>query len=142
ALLSAAPVELTDGEVTDGLLDLIDLSGRVQAAVARFTASFDARTLHAADGARSVAGWVAARTEASRPAAVGALICGRGLRHCPHVDAAASPGRLGAAKVRMLLDARHDVEELFASHEADLVAQVAPLTVEQARRRIDAWRQI
>jgi hypothetical protein len=141
-LLGVVPAELTDGEVTDGLLDLVELSGRVQAALARFTASFDARSLAAVDGARSVSGWVAARSELSRPAAVGALVCGRALRHCPVVDVAATDGRLGAAKVRMLLDARHDVEELFAEHEAALVGEVAPLTVEQARRRIDAWRDV
>lgn len=138
ALLSASPVEMTDGEVTDGLLDLIVLSGRVQAAVARFAASFDARSLAAVDGARSVASWAAARTELSRTAAVGALICGRGLRHCPVVDQASADGRLGLAKVRMLLDARHDVEDLFAGHERELVDAVAPMTVEQARRHVAA----
>ena len=64
-LLRAVPADLTDGEVTDGLLALIELSGRVQAATARFTASFDARCLCSVDGARSVAaGW---RHEPSSP---------------------------------------------------------------------------
>lgn len=141
-LLAAAPAELTDGEVTEGLLDLVELSGRVQAALSRFTASFDARSLPSLDGARSVAGWLAARTELSRPAATGALLMGRGLRDCPVVDAAAGDGRLGAAKVRMLLEARTKVEELFAEQEADLVDEVVPLTVEQARRYLDTWRQV
>ena len=98
ALLGVVPADLTDGEVTDALLDLAELSGRVHVALARFTASFDARSLATVDGARSVAGWVAARTELSRPAAVGALVCGRALRHCPAVDAAATDGRLGQAR--------------------------------------------
>jgi hypothetical protein len=42
----------------------------------------------------------------------------------------------------MLLDARHDVEDQFATHEAELVDELAPMTVEQARSRIDRWRQI
>ena len=71
ALLGVVPADLTDGEVTDALLDLAELSGRVHVALARFTASFDARSLATVDGARSVSGWVAARTELSRPAAVG-----------------------------------------------------------------------
>jgi hypothetical protein len=141
-LLGVVPADLTDGEVTDALLDLVELSGRVHSALARFTASFDARSLASVDGARSVSGWVAARSELSRPAAVGALACGRALRHCPVVDAAATDGRLGVAKVRMLLDARDRVEELFAAHETALVGEVAPLTVEAARRHIDAWREV
>ncbi len=141
-LVGAVPVDLTDGEVTDGLLDLVELSGRVHAALARFMASFDARSLAAVDGARSVSGWVAARSELSRPAAVGALVCGRALRHCPAVDAAATSGRLGAAKVRLLLDARDRLEDLFAKHEAQLVEEVAPMTVEEARRHLATWRQV
>ncbi len=141
-LLGVAPAELTDGEVTDGLLDLVELSGQVHAALARFTASFDARSLAAVDGARSVAGWVAARSELSRPAAVGALMCGRALRLCPAVDAAATSGRLGVAKVRLLLDARDGLEDLFAQHETQLVDDVAPMTVEEARRHIAIWRDI
>lgn len=141
-LLSAVPADLTDGEVTDGLVALVDLSGRVQAALARFTASFDARSLPAVDGARSAPGWMAARTEISRPAAVAALACGRDLRQCPHVDAASSDGRLGMAKVRMLLEARLKLEPQFAEHELLLVDEVAPLTVAEARVVIDRWRAV
>ena len=141
-LLAAIPVELTDGEVSDGLLALITLAGRVQAALARFSDSFDTRCLATVDGARSTAGWVAARTELARPTASAAVTAGRGLRHCPAVDAAAGDGRLGTAKVRMLLDARRDVEELFATHEQALVDEVAPLTVEQARQCIERWRSV
>ncbi len=141
-LLVATPAELTDGEVIDGLLGLVELSGRVQAAVARFAASFDARSLAAADGARSAAGWLAARTELARPAAAGAVACGRGLRHCPVVDAAAGDGRLGAAKVRALLDVREGLEADFARDEAELVAEVAPLTVAAARNLLDSWRSV
>ena len=141
-LLDAVPADLTDGEVTVGLLDLIELSGRVNAAAARYAASFDARSLPSVDGARTTGGWLAARTEFSRPAAGAALACGRGLRHCPEVDAAAGDGRLGAAKVRLMLDARKDVEELFSLHEADLVDQISPFTVDQARRYLASWRAV
>lgn len=141
-LLDAAPVELTDGEVAEGLVELIALSGRVQAALARFADSFDTRRLASVDGIRSTAGWVAGRTELARPAASVAVAVGRGLRHCPVVDAAARSGRLGAAKVRLLLDARRGLEAEFAEHEQALVDAVAPLTVEEARRRIERWREI
>ena len=141
-LCSGGVAELTDGEVVDAVVELAELSGRVTAALARFTASFDSRALHTVDGARTVGSWMAARTELARPVASVAVAVGRGLRHTPHVDAAAAEGRLGAAKVRMLVDARDRVEALFAEHEERLVADVVPLTVEQARRYIDSWRTI
>ncbi len=50
--------------------------------------------------------------------------------------------RLGAAKVEMLLDARVDLEDLFAEHEAVIVAEVAPLTVAQAAVVVKDWRRI
>lgn len=134
--------ELTDGQVTAALIDLAELSGRVSAALARVTSSFDIRALHTIDGARTAASWVAARTELARPASTAALALGRELHHTPHVDAAAAAGRLGAAKVRLLLAARDRVEALFAQSEETLVQDVEPLTVDHTRRYLDAWRAI
>ncbi len=142
SLCSGDVADLTDGEVTEAVIELAELSGRVTAALARFTSSFDSRALHAVDGAWTTASWMAARTEMARPVASITVVVGRGLRQAPHVDAAAANGRLGAAKVRMLLDARDRVEDLFAQHEERLVADVVLLTVEQARRYIDAWRAV
>lgn len=141
-LLAADPVELSDAEVTDGMLDLIELLGRTSAALSRFAASFDSRSLPSVDGARSASAWIGARTELSRSVAGGAVKRGRALRACPVVDAAAGDGRLGEAKVRMLLDVRCGLEELFAEHEQLLVDEVSPLTVEQARIVIEQWRAI
>ncbi|MEO6988901.1 MAG: hypothetical protein ABI239_09670 [Aquihabitans sp.] len=141
-LLAAQPQELTDGEVLDGMVDLVTHIGQAQAMLARMTATFDTRALASVDGARSTAGWLAARTELPRSAAANLVLAGRRLRHCPVVDAAARDGQLGEAKVQMLLDARVDLEDLFAEHEAVIVAEVAPLTVAQASVVIKQWRQI
>lgn len=142
ALLSAAPQELTDAEVTDGLVALITHVGQVQAALAGLAATFEARALATVDGARSSAGWMAARTELARTKAADLVREGRALRHCPVVDASARAGRLGEAKVRMLLAARIDLEDLFAEHEAVVVAEVEPLTVDEASEAIATWRRI
>ena len=141
-LIDSQPGDLPDGTVIDGLVGLIDLAGRVDAAVARFAGAFDARALGAIDGARTTGSWLAARTELSRQVAGGAVRTGRRLLSCPHVDAAARAGRLGHAKVAKLLAARVDVEDLFAEHEHALVDDVEPMTVDRASRYIDRWRQI
>ena len=142
ALLAAEPAELTDGEVLDGMAALAMHVGQAQAMLARMAATFDARALATLDGARSAAGWLAARTELAQPAASHLVKTGRRLRHCPVVDGAARDGRLGVAKVQMLLEARIDLEDLFADHEAVIVAEVAPLTVAQAQVVIKKWRQV
>ena len=140
ALLDADLAELSDGEVTAGLVGLIDLAGRLDATMARLAAAFDTRLLHAFDGARNAAGWLAARTEVSRGRGWGLVHNGRDLRHCPHVDAAAADGRLGSAKVQALLEVRREVEARFGVDEEMLVGLVAPLTVADARHVLARWR--
>ena len=141
-LFDIEPGDMADAVVIEGLVDLIDLAGRVDAAVARFASVFDSRALGAVDGARTTGSWLAARTELSAPASSAVVRQGHRLDHCPHIEAAARSGRLGVAKVRRLLDARVDVEDLFALCEADLVDATAPLTVAHAFGVIDDWRRV
>lgn len=141
-LLGASVGDLTDGEVVDALVGVVELSGRLDSLVARLAASFDTRGLAMTDGARSTAGWLAARSELSRPVAGGLVATGRALRACPVVDAAAACGRLGSAKVRLLVEARKGVEDLFGEHEADLVDLITGLTVAQARVAVAHWRRL
>ena len=60
---------------------------------------------------------------------------------CPHLRQAYRDGVLGTAKVVLLLNARRDVEALFAEHEADLIELIRDLTVAQARVVVRRWRQ-
>ncbi len=139
-LLVGSVGNLTDGEVVDALVGVAELAGRVDAVLARLTDSFDTRGLGVIDGARSTATWLANRTELARPHAHALVGAGRVLRACPVVDEAASSGRLGTAKVRLLAEAWRGVEELFAEHESELVGWIAPLTVAQARTVLERWR--
>jgi len=141
-LLGVSVGDLTDGEVQDALLGVAELSGRLDALLARLADSFDSRGLAAVDGARSAAGWLAARSELSRPVAGALVSTGRALRACAAVDAAAASGRLGSAKVRLLVEARRGVEDLFAEHESELVDLIAGLTVAQARVAVAHWRRL
>lgn len=140
-LLAAEPGELTDGEVSDGVLALARLVDRVDAALTAFASVLDTRAIHTADGARSLPAWMASRADVSRQGATAIAWRGRKLRSCPHVAAAHRAGVLSGAKVRMLLQARRQVEECFAEHEAGLVEHLRPLTVAHAAIAVARWRQ-
>lgn len=141
-LLAAAPAELPDHDLIAGLLALAELSGQVDDALARYSAAVDDRSLQRTHGALTVASWLAARSELDR-ARVGSLHrIGRALRACPAVAEAFRDGRLGTTKVTLLVEARRDVEALFAEHEPVLVDEVAKLTIPQARQAIHHWRRI
>ena len=140
AVIDVEPADLPDQTVIDGLTEMIDLAGRLDAAMARCAAVFDSRALGAIDGARTTSQWLTARTELSRNTAHGLVNCGRGLRTCEHLDAAAREGRLGRAKVNKLLAARKEIEDVFDACEQDLIAEIEPMTVNRACRFIDQWR--
>lgn len=141
-LVGADLGSLTDAERTDGVLALVKLSGQVDAALAAIVGDWDGRTIWTADGAHSAGGWLAARTELARSKAGSLVHLARDLRSCPHVAEAFAEGVLGRAKVDLLLRARPKVEAVFAAHEAALVAEVRPLTVDHARIVVREWRRL
>lgn len=142
ACVAADPMALTDGEVIDAVLGLAGLVGRVDAVLARTSAVLRARSLHTLERARSAESWLAGHSELAHGRAKALVNVGRQLPACPLVDEAVGSGVLGTAKVELLLRARDGLEELFAEHESGLIAEVAPLTVRQAKVIIDHWRRI
>ncbi len=141
-LLAADPAELADDDLTAGLLALAELSGQVDDALARYCTAMDDRSLQRTHGALTVASWLAARSELDRTRIGSLHRIGRALRSCPVVAEAFRDGHLGTAKVNLLVEARRDVEDLFAEHERVLVEEVAKLTIPQARQAIRHWRRI
>ena len=141
-LLGSEPGGLTDGELADGLLALVKLSGQVDAALAGLASVFEARTVFAGDGSRTTGSWIAARTEITAQAATRLVHRARGLRSCPHVTAAYEQGLIGTAKVGFLLEAREGVESLFAEREHELVELIRDLTVAHARLAVAQWRRL
>lgn len=133
---------LTDGELVDALGVLVDVASRLEARLCQVAAAFDARAIHAADGAKTVAAWLAARTEITRPHASALVHRGRDLRSCPHVDAAYGSGLIGTDKVRLLLKARDRFPTPFATAEQTLVEFVAPLSVAHAAVVLERWLAI
>lgn len=140
--LEVDAAEVPDAVKRERVLALVEASGRVDAALAREVGVFAANAVWAGDGARSAGGWLMARTELSKGRAAAVVATARDLRSCPHVAAAWASGAIGTAKVRTLLSARAIHPERFCADEADLVAEVAPLTVARASIRVARWAQV
>lgn len=141
-LAGLVPAECSAGLQREAVLDHVALLGRLESALTAWVGAFDAAAVHAADGARTAAGWMAASTEADRGWAGAVVHRARDLRSCPAVEAAWASGRLGTAKVRALLDARGVHPERFAEDEAGLVDTIAPLTVAHARIVAARWKHL
>jgi hypothetical protein len=139
---SLDPRGASSGLQREGVEVLVEVLGRTEALLVSWVGAFDAAGVHAADGARSAGAWLAARTELDPGSASALVHRARDLRHCLHVASSHATGGIGPAKVRALLAARRAHPELFAEHEAELVAHVAPLTVAHARVVAAHWKHL
>lgn len=138
--LAAVPVaELSDASLSALLVELSAAQTRLDAARVTLVGTWDSRLAWAADGARSGATWLAAHTEASRPAAAAEVRVARQLRAMPGTGAAFARGKLGQAKVRLLAHEAHEVPDAFARDEAFLVGVIADLRVDEAARALAHW---
>jgi hypothetical protein len=142
ALIDVELDALTDAEIVEHVLALHGLKARLEGALVAATGVFDRRMLHAADAARTTAGWLTARVDQTRGRCGADVQVARALRSMPLVEAAFREGRLGRAKVDLLVETRTpEVAEVFASQEAWLVTEVADLRVTDANRFLRAWHQ-
>src|SRR5256885_536299 len=82
------PDTLTDAELADALVEVHTQREAFAAAEARLTRAFDARTIYAADGARSAAAWLAHRTRSPKQACAARVRLGRVAQHMPLTAAA------------------------------------------------------
>ncbi|HEX7131296.1 MAG TPA: DUF222 domain-containing protein [Iamia sp.] len=133
---------LSDVEIVEHLLELHALKARLEGALVAATGAFDRRMLHAADAARTTAGWLAARVDQTRSRCQADVHLARALRDMPVVEAAFRAGRLGRAKVDLLVEVRTpELADIVAEQEAYLVDEVADLRVIDAGRFLRAWQQ-
>jgi len=141
-LIETDPAEVPDAAKRDRLLLLASASGRFDAALAREVGVFDANTVWAGDGAKSVASWLGPRSELSAPTSRSIARTARDIRACPLVEAAWAAGVIGTAKAEALVRARRVNPELFATCEQALVDDTAPMTVQAAWNHIARWTAI
>lgn len=114
---------------------------RIEAAVASLTGYSSEQLDHAAGGARSMHQWVTARTEADRPRVRALLGLHHDLRRFPSISAAWRAGRIGTAKVRLLLRAGFGIEDALERDQDDLLVRIEPLRVAWSRVLLARWRE-
>lgn len=140
---SRGPVaERSLGELRAELVELAEQRTRLDAREAAVLGRFEALGGPAHDGARSTAAWLRSRTCRSGRVAGAVARRARALRRCAVVAEAHAAGRLGTEHVAALVRARDGFEDRFAEHEAELVALVEPLTVDQAVLVLRRWRHL
>lgn len=136
------PDSLTDAELSALVQQLDAQRSRVEVAMARAVAAWDARMVWANDGATSGTAWLASRCELSRGSAATLVRTARRLRLMPLTEAAAGRGELGGAKVVLLANAAGRSETAAKAFERDeemLVTHAHELTVDQTAQFLRHW---
>ena len=132
----------TAGELTDAVRGLDRAQGLVEDATLRVWSAWEDTGAYTDDGFAAPAPWLTANLGVRRGRAGFQVGLARKLRTgYPLVGEAAAAGRLGRAKVELLVKARTpDVAEVFDREEADLVDAVEARTVEAAETYLASWR--
>lgn len=132
----------TAGELTDAVRGLDRVQALVDDVTVRVWSAWEDTNAHADDGYAAPGPWLAANLDVRRGRAHFQIGLARKLRNgFPLVGEAAAAGRLGRAKVELLVKARTpEVAELFDREEADLVTDVQARTVEAAEAYLASWR--
>jgi Domain of unknown function (DUF222) len=140
SVCDADPVALADCETLEALYRQLD---RLEAAVCRASAAFDAGGEWQADGARSAAAWIATRRRMPMDTARRRVRLGRALRHLPAAEEAWVAGDVGAAHVSLLARARKPAtEDALARDEAILVDQARELQFRNFSQTLAYWVQL
>jgi hypothetical protein len=135
------PDELGDGELAEAMVDLRRQQARLAAVVAETTAAFDARQVHAEDGARSATDWIAVRARLPRPQAAREVREARRLRTMPVTRAAYRAGDITPAHVRVLsgLAGHPRAGQHFPAGEQNLIDHATTLRFDDWQRLADHW---
>jgi hypothetical protein len=138
ALIDTDPFALSDGPA----IELLQReSSRMEAALTKATAAFDARRNYEADGATTTATWVASRTNLPLEKAKRRVHLGRELRAMPLVDDAWCAGDIGEAQVGVLANARTPgTVDAFTRDEEMLVRDATRLRFSSLVRSLRMWR--
>ena len=123
------------------LTELIALRDRMEAIVTAAAGEFDAVELWDADAATSMQAWLRDRARMSGDQAARLVTNARRTHALPVTREAWTSGQLSSGQVEVILtNVRRDTL-LFAEHEADLVPQLAPLSVFDTVEAMQEWRR-
>ncbi|MDT5075476.1 MAG: hypothetical protein QOJ80_113, partial [Mycobacterium sp.] len=131
---------LTDGELHDTVVALVELDSRLAAARARLLAVWDARQVWADDGSRSAASRLSRDCNVSSKTGKRELARARGLAALPATSAGLRDGKLSVDQADLLRWANQpDIAEVFAREEQFLIDLIVGLRLDDARRAVDYW---
>ncbi len=129
------------GGVNEEILALVDLAGRVEAALVERVGAFDAAEGWKADGAYSFATWLAARADVTRTDGGRLGRLARMLRTMPVTERALDDGKLSVAKARLLAGVINErTRARFDEHESFLVDHIQGLDLDQAKVVLAHWK--
>jgi hypothetical protein len=127
----------------ESIVELHQLSGRLESFVTEATAAFEAGEEWAAEGAKTAASWIATRCRVPRAAAKRRTRLGRSLRHLPAVAQAWRDGDIGLDQARAIASARrHRTEASMERDESMLVAQASEMGFEDFYRALSYWKEL
>ena len=134
------PSLLSDTELSEVMVELHRLRAALDAQHARIGATWNTRSVWAADGARSGAAWMATRTRAPRAEYASLLWLGSRMRSMTHIAAAWEAGEITTAHVRKLVRAWNPrVDAEFVRDEAILVHHARTLRFDKFCQTLDYW---
>ena len=137
AVCAADPACFSDRE---SIADLYRQFSRLECAVTRATAAFDAHRDWEEDRARSASGWLSTKTHVPKALARRRVLLGRQLRLMDLVEKAWLAGDIGWAQADLLARARTPGRaETFVRDEELLVSQATELRYRNFQRALDYW---
>lgn len=140
--IDASATEVSGGAKAERVLALDALIDQLRLEQVRSLGAFDADGTWASDGARTAAGWMAARGCTSRGRVACLIARARDLQDADAVEQAWRSGRIGEEVAFALLRARSAHTELFDEYVDDLLGWLDGLRVDHALAAVRHWRNI
>jgi hypothetical protein len=144
AALELDPQVAATGELGECLVRLQAIKNRLVAVETTMAGVFDRSQEWRADGSKSLAGWLAARTKTSRKVLDATVRLAKRLRVMPRTRDALALGAIDQSRAealgRLAYAARNQVRDAFQDKEADLVAMACDLDEDQLARALAYWR--
>jgi hypothetical protein len=123
------------------LVQVLALRDRLDARIAEALGAFDRAKLWDIDAATSMTAWLRSSAGMTSRSAGRLSLVARRLSKLPATSAAYADGTLTGGQVEAIVaQLDDDTVELFAGHEGELVAYLAPLTVAGVARAMAAWK--
>ncbi len=132
----------TSAEQSSRVLELLAVTERLRAEVARAVSTWDARRAWAVDGSNSAPAWLAEHASLTRVEAARLVRTARVLQRNPETAAALADGSISYSHVGTIATATQRREDLYARHERVVVEGAQSLRPEAFVSFARRWREL